>query len=99
MIFECCCFSCILLLIVCKITYLITTGFTHWEYGDMGPDFIQQRSEMFFAPSHIQKRLKDWGPEMLEQITAAFMQSTIRRSASWLKLTQLEGLNGLSRCL
>ena len=62
----------------------------------MGPDFIQQRSETFFAPSHIQKRLKDWGPEVFEQKTTAFMRSTIRRSASWMKLTQLNGLDGLA---
>jgi hypothetical protein len=62
----------------------------------MGPDFIQQRSEMFFAPSHIQKRLKEWGPEIFEQKTTAFMQSTISRSARWLKLTQLDGLQGLA---
>ena len=42
-------------------------GFTRWGNGGMGPDFIQQRSEMFVAHSHIQKRLKDWGPEVFEQ--------------------------------
>ena len=71
-------------------------GFTHWEDGGMGADFIQQRSEMLFAPSHIQKRLKDLGPEVFEQKTTAFMQSTIRRNASWLKLTQLNGSHGLT---
>jgi hypothetical protein len=79
-----------------NMKFCSNVGFTHWEDGGMGPDFIEQRSEMFFAPSHIQKRLKDWGPEMFEQKTTAFMQSTIRRSASWLKLTQLEGLDGLA---
>jgi hypothetical protein len=79
-----------------NMKFCSNVGFTHWEDGGMGPDFIQQRSEMFFAPSHIQKRLKDWGPEIFEQKTTQFMQSTIRRSASWLKLTQLDGLNGLA---
>jgi hypothetical protein len=41
--------------------FCLNVGFTHWEDGGMGPDFIQQRSEMFFAPSHIQKRLKNGG--------------------------------------
>lgn len=79
-----------------NMKFCSNVGFTHWEEGGMGPDFIQQRSEMFFAPSHIQKRLKDWGPEVFEQKTTAFMQSTIQRSASWLKLTQLNGLDGLA---
>jgi hypothetical protein len=51
---------------------------------------------VFFAPSHIQKRLKDWGPEIFERKTTNFIQSTIRRSASWLQLTKLDGLNGLA---
>lgn len=79
-----------------NMKFCSNVGFTHWEDGGMGADFIQQRSEMFFAPSHIQKRLKDLGPEVFEQKTSAFMQSTIRRSASWLKLTQLDGLDGLA---
>lgn len=79
-----------------NMKFCSNVGFTHWENGGMGADFIQQRSEMFFAPGHIQKRIKDWGPEIFEQKTTAFMQSTISRSANWLKLTQLDGLHGLS---
>jgi uncharacterized protein Usg len=41
-------------------------AFTYWQEGDMGPDFIQQRSE-FFAHSYIQKRLKEWAAEVFEQ--------------------------------
>jgi hypothetical protein len=79
-----------------NMKFCSNVGFTHWGNGGMGPDFIESRSEMFFAPSHIQKRIKDWGPEVFEQKTMAFMQSTILRSASWLKLTQLNGLDGLA---
>ncbi|MBU3006149.1 DUF2855 family protein [Paraglaciecola arctica] len=79
-----------------NMKFCSNVGFTHWEDGGMGPDFIQQRSEMFFAPAHIQKRIKDWGSAVFEQKTTAFMQSTIQRSASWLKLTELHGLKGLA---
>jgi hypothetical protein len=79
-----------------NMMFCSNVGFTHWEHGGMGPDFIEQRSEMFFAPAHIQKRIKDWGPEVFEQKTTAFIQLTIQRSASWLKLTELNGLEGLA---
>jgi hypothetical protein len=79
-----------------NMKFCSNVGFTHWEDGGLGPDFIQQRSEMFFAPSHIQKRIKDWGREVFEQKTTTFIQSTISRSAKWLTLTQLDGLAGLA---
>ena len=36
------------------------------------------------------------GAKLFEQKTTAFVQPTIRRGASWLKLTQLNGLHGLT---
>ena len=45
-----------------NMTYTSNVGVTHYDANAMGPDFIRERSAMFFAPGHIQKRAKDWGP-------------------------------------
>lgn len=70
-------------------------GATHWENGARSADFNKERSEMFFAPSHIQKRIKDWGNDVFEQRTGVFLQEAIAKSRGWLKLSKLYGLNGL----
>ena len=51
---------------------------------------------MFFAPGHIQKRMKDWGPEGFEQKSSAFVMRTTQRSRDWLTMRELDGLQGLS---
>jgi hypothetical protein len=80
-----------------NMRFCSNVGFTHWQDGGMGADFIQARSEMFFAPGHIQKRLKEWGPAVFEQKTSEFVQGSIANTASWLTLTQLSGLPGLAQ--
>ncbi len=78
-----------------NMKFCSNAGATHWEDGARSTDFIKERSEMFFAPSHIQKRIKDWGSDVFEQRTGVFLQEAIAKSRGWLKLTKLSGLNGL----
>jgi hypothetical protein len=79
-----------------NFTFCLRVGFTHWDVVNNPSEQLSSRSASFFAPEHIQNRLKDWGSMLFEQKTSAFVQSTISRSSSWLKLTELEGLSGLS---
>ena len=71
-------------------------GLTHWDETDKGPDFIADRSKMFFAPGHIQQRYQDWGAEKFEQRANAFMQRAAIDSGRWLEITTVKGLSGLS---
>jgi len=71
-------------------------GLTHWGETDKGSGFIADRSQMFFAPGHIQQRYKDWGPEKFEHKTNAFMQRAAVDSSDWLEVTCIKGLAGLS---
>jgi hypothetical protein len=73
----------------------LNVGITHWDAGGENPDIIAGRSEMFFAPGHIQQRVAQWGAEGLEQRTSAFIADTVARSRDWLRLTVHEGLPGL----
>jgi hypothetical protein len=78
-----------------NMKFCINVGITHWDATGTNDDIIADRSEMFFAPSHIQMRIKDWGVEGFDEKTADFITQTVAKSRSWLKLKNLPGLNGL----
>jgi hypothetical protein len=78
-----------------NMKFCINVGITHWEDGGANEGIIGERSEMFFAPSHIQMRIKDWGVQGFEEKTADFISHTVAKSRSWLNLEKLSGLSGL----
>ncbi len=74
----------------------LNVGITHWEEEKSSSGINIERSEIFFAPGHIQKRLKEWGPEEFEKQSSGFLQQSIKESINWLQVTQLPGLKGLA---
>ncbi|HET6565457.1 MAG TPA: DUF2855 family protein, partial [Xanthomonadales bacterium] len=78
-----------------NMRYCSNVGITHYESAGMEPGFIAERSAMFFAPSHIQKRGKDWGPGVFQQKVFEFWQRAARQSREWLRLEAYEGLDGM----
>lgn len=79
-----------------NMRFCSNVGLTHWEEARPGPGFIQERSEMFFAPGHIQKRMQDWGPAGFDQRSSGFIQRTALKSREWLEMKSIDGLEGLS---
>jgi len=51
---------------------------------------------MFFAPSHVQKRTKDWGPAGFDEKVSAFMTKASARSRDWMTISPLNGLEALT---
>ena len=47
---------------------------------------------MFFAPGHIQKRAKQWGPGEFERKAHEFWRSAAKKSDTWLKYKTVSGL-------
>jgi hypothetical protein len=74
----------------------LNVGLTHWDEAGSADGIITERSEFFFAPSHIQKRLQEMGPDTFSQKTSAFMQETAAKSRDWLQFRRLSGLEGLA---
>ncbi len=66
-------------------------GVTHYEEAGMGPDFIRDRSAMFFAPGHMAKRAKEWGPGEFERRGEAFWRRATEKSRNWLEWRRAEG--------
>lgn len=79
--------------------WTINVGLTHWTNARPKEGIIADRSEFFFAPGHIQKRLKDWGPAGFDQKTSGFMIETAMKSRQWLNFKEVDGLKGLGKVL
>ena len=74
-----------------------TVGMTHWDNKTTAEDalgqlMIRDRTEFFFAPSHIQKRISDWGSESYNKKTASFMASRATQSQDWMQVKEISGL-------
>jgi Protein of unknown function (DUF2855) len=74
----------------------INVGLTHWIDAKPQPGVIAERSEFFFAPGHIQMRMKDWGPDEFAKRTSAFLKDTAVKTLGLLHFEKLDGLNGLA---
>lgn len=78
-----------------NMRYCSNVGVTHYEANSMGPGFIAERSAMFFAPGHIQKRASDWGPGEFEKRALAFWKDAAVRSRCWLTFERIRGGDAL----
>jgi hypothetical protein len=79
-----------------QMKFTSNVGLTHWANTKPQEGIITDRSEFFFAPSHIQKRMKEWGSEGFDQRTSAFLADTAAKTKTWLKFKQLNGLTELA---
>ncbi|MEM7545589.1 MAG: DUF2855 family protein [Pseudomonadota bacterium] len=79
-----------------NMVYTSNVGVTHYSDAGMGPDFIKERSAMFFAPGHIQKRGKDWGPGEFDRRSAAFWHDATLKSRAWLTIKEGDGPEAVS---
>ena len=76
----------------------LTVGMTHWNKGGTVEDALaeaelQDRTEFFFAPSHIQKRNSDWGDEGNNKRTSIFMSKRAEQSREWMQIKEISGLD------
>ncbi|MEM8772585.1 MAG: DUF2855 family protein [Pseudomonadota bacterium] len=79
-----------------NMKYTSNVGVTHYESNKMGPNFIADRSAMFFAPGHIQKRNKDWGPGEFQKRAQMFWHQAALKSRSWLSIKEATGAEAVN---
>ena len=80
-----------------NMRYTSNVGITHYDAGGMDGDYIKERSAMFFAPGHIQKRTAEWGPGVFEKKAFGFWKNAAIQSRGWLKIERNEGAGALAR--
>lgn len=79
-----------------NLNYSIRVGLTHWAEGQGDAGLDEAKSEFFFVPTYIQKRMKDWGPQGFSERSERFMHASAVWSRNWLKIRTVEGLSGLA---
>jgi len=76
----------------------ITVGMTHWDNKTKTKDLLSQmmirdRTEFFFAPAHVKKRINDWGQKIFNKKTESFMSTRIMQSREWIRVKEVQGLD------
>lgn len=79
-----------------NMKYTSNVGVTHYDDNEMGPHFIRERSAMFFAPAHIQKRTEEWGPGEFEKKAYRFWLDASIKSREWLNIERHDGMDALA---
>ncbi|MEZ5894204.1 MAG: DUF2855 family protein [Parvularculaceae bacterium] len=80
-----------------NMKFTSNVGVTHYSAAGMGPDFIKERSAMFFAPGHIQKRAQEWGPGAFETRAFNFWKDAAIKSRDWLIIRRENGPDAVAR--
>jgi hypothetical protein len=72
-------------------------GITHWESrdGENPAELPGARHEMFFAPTQIQKRNQDWGPELYQQKMNDAWSRFLDAVDDWVTLNHREGRDAM----
>lgn len=72
-------------------------GITHWDSRDgQEPSTLPgAKPTMFFAPSQIQKRNQDWGPEKFQQTLANAWTDFLTVVDDWVTINQVSGQDGV----
>ena len=85
-----------------KMLKCITVGMTHWDKAGTAEEALvqaelQERTEFFFAPAHIQKRNNDWGKEGYNERTSIFMNARATQSLEWMQIKEVYGLDNFTQ--
>ncbi|MEH6558183.1 MAG: DUF2855 family protein [Oceanicoccus sp.] len=78
-----------------NMLFCSNVGITHWGEVSENSNIIKERSEFFFAPAHIQKRVGDWGAAAYEEKIENFMSSAAAKSREWMHIAEVDGLTGV----
>ena len=80
-----------------SLKYCIRVGLTHWDEASSSLPADSAQGEFFFAPGHIQQRIKDWGADGFASKSAEYLLSTAAHSRAWLEIVHLDGLAELQQ--
>lgn len=79
-----------------NLKHIVNVGFTHWDAPKNSDEAVAAKSEMFFAPTHLQQRINDWGPQEFGKRSTHFMMDKAAKSLAWLDVRPQNGLQGLA---
>ena len=77
-----------------QLRYSMGIGMSHGaagRAGDASEELPGPSQELFFAPSQVEKRLRDWGPKLYGQRIAEALERFVESSTSWLEIDHRNG--------
>ena len=80
-----------------QMKYSGRVGLTHRSTAANEPELPGARPSWFFAPDHIRKRAKEWGPGGVEQRFGAAWSGFAPRLGTWLKVTEGRGPDAVKK--
>lgn len=78
-----------------RLAASITVGLTHWEAVGTTAGLPGPQPEMFFAPSRIEKRMRDWGRDEYGRRLGAAWAALVDVAGDWVEIVELDGLDAL----
>jgi len=79
------------------LRYSCSVGGTHWENLAFGQEFPGPPPVLFFAPTHVAKRIADWGGAGLQQRTGDAWASFLPRVDRWITVERGSGREPIER--
>ncbi len=80
-----------------KLVHSCIVGATHWGAGSRDRDLPGAEPTFFFAPGQIQKRSREWGPQVLEEKLGTAWRSFRDGSQAWLRVQRGAGRSDVER--
>ena len=78
-----------------KMKYVIQVGLTHWDQAGEKINIDKEKTEFFFAPGHMQKRISEWGGAEFNKRTSSYIQRSVSKISQWMSYETIDGLDGL----
>jgi len=79
-----------------RLRYSMAVGLSHREAPPRPDDWKGPQPEFFFAPTQVNKRMKDWGPEDFQRRAAAALHEFVGGSRSWLDVRHSSGAEAVA---
>lgn len=79
------------------LRYSCSVGGTHHGNLAFGMEFPGPTPLLFFAPTQVEKRLGDWGPEGYAQRTADAWKAFVGQVGGWMKVDRSKGREAVER--
>lgn len=79
-----------------NMRFTSNVGITHWQQPPVVDGIIMERCQQFFAPSHIQKRIKELGQEEWDKRSYNYVMHSMSKTRDWLEIKEFGGLSGLA---
>jgi hypothetical protein len=79
-----------------ELAHSMAVGVTHWEeFGAGAGELPGPKPELFFAPTRVSKRSKDWGRDGLGEKVAGAWHPFCEWTGGWLEMTRGQGFDAV----